>query len=234
MTRAEEKEQRRLEREAAEQAARKSAENRKRLGMVGGAVLVAAIIAVVVVLVTGGGDDEGTASGGGESSASLPAVQIENLAEAARAAGCTVREDEEESADHVTTDVEYEQNPPESGDHDPSPSREGIYPPDGPPDLEQSVHALEHGRINIQYKPGTPQLRIDQLEKLFEEEVQGIAGYKTLVFQNQTNMEYAVAATAWTRALTCPSWNDKVFDAIRAFRRDNVDKGPEQIPSEFE
>ncbi len=230
MTRAEEKEQRRREREAAEQAARKSAENRKRLGMVGGAALVVAIIAVVVVLATGGDDGDSSSA----SASSLPPVQITNLAEAARAAGCTVREDEEESANHVTTDVEYEQNPPESGDHDPNPSREGIYPPDGPPDIEQSVHALEHGRINIQYKPGTPKQRIDQLAALFDEEVQGISGYKTLVFQNQTNMEYAVAATAWTRALTCPTFNDKVFDAIRAFRRDHVDKGPEDIPSEFE
>lgn len=233
MTRAEEKEQRRREREAAEQAARKSADNRKRLGMVGGGVLLVAIIAVVVVLVAGGGDDDGTVDGGG-ATAALPAVQIENLSEAARAAGCQVREDEEESSNHVETDVKYKQNPPESGDHDPTPSREGIYPADGPPDLEQSVHALEHGRINIQYKPGTPQQRIDQLDALFEEEVQGIPGYKTLIFQNQTNMSYAVAATAWTKALTCPAWNDKVFDAIRAFRRDNVDKGPEQIPSEFE
>jgi hypothetical protein len=233
MTRAEEKEQRRREREAAEQAARKSAENRKRLGMVGGGVLLVAIVAVVVLLVAGGGDDgEGQASGA--SNASLPAVQIENLSEAARAAGCKVREDKEESSSHVQTDVKYKQNPPESGDHDPVPSREGVYGADNPPDIEQSVHALEHGRINIQYKPGTPQQRIDQLAKLFEEKVQGIAGYKTLVFQNQTNMPYAVAATAWTKALTCPAWNDKVFDAIRAFRRDNVDKGPEQIPSDFE
>ena len=43
-------------------------------------------------------------------------------------------------------------------------------------------------------------------------------------------MPYAVAATAWTHLLGCPKMNDKVFDAIRAFRLAYVDKGPEFIP----
>jgi hypothetical protein len=43
-------------------------------------------------------------------------------------------------------------------------------------------------------------------------------------------MTAAVAATAWDNSLTCPQWNDQVFDAIRAFRRDFVDKGPEFLP----
>ena len=55
-------------------------------------------------------------------------------------------------------------------------------------------------------------------------------GYHTLVFQNQTEMEPAVAATAWGQSLTCDTFNEQIFDAIRAFRRDRVDKGPEFIP----
>ena len=92
------------------------------------------------------------------------------------------------------------------------------------------MHALEHGRIDFQYKPGTPSLRIKQLEALFNEKVKGSPGYHALLFQNQTKMPYAVAATAWRRSLTCPQWNDKVFDAMRAFRLDRTDKGPEFIP----
>jgi hypothetical protein len=51
-----------------------------------------------------------------------------------------------------------------------------------------------------------------------------------LLFQNTTKMPYAVAATAWTHALTCPRMNDRVFDAIRTFRARYIDKGPEKIP----
>jgi hypothetical protein len=126
--------------------------------------------------------------------------------------------------------VQYKTNPPTSGSHDPIAAEDGIYPPDGPPDLEQSVHALEHGRINIQYRPGTPAGTIDRLETLLEFEVKGEPGYHALLYQNQTNMEPAIAATAWTKSLTCPRMNDQVFDAIRAFWRTNVDKGPEFIP----
>jgi hypothetical protein len=51
-----------------------------------------------------------------------------------------------------------------------------------------------------------------------------------LLFENTTNMPYAVAATAWTHSLTCPEMNDKAFDAIRAFRAKYIDKGPEKVP----
>jgi hypothetical protein len=51
-----------------------------------------------------------------------------------------------------------------------------------------------------------------------------------LLFQNNTNMPYAVAATAWTHLLGCPAMNDKVFDAVRAFRAAYTDKAPELIP----
>jgi hypothetical protein len=55
-------------------------------------------------------------------------------------------------------------------------------------------------------------------------------GYHLLLFENQTNMTAAVAATAWGHSLTCPEMNDQVFDAIRTFRNEYIDKGPEQVP----
>jgi hypothetical protein len=51
-----------------------------------------------------------------------------------------------------------------------------------------------------------------------------------LLFPNQTNMPYAVAATAWDHALVCPAYNDKVPDAIRAFKNQYRDRGPETVP----
>ena len=50
------------------------------------------------------------------------------------------------------------------------------------------------------------------------------------MFQNQTDMEPAIAVTAWRKSLTCDTFDPKMFDAIRAFRRENVDKAPEFIP----
>jgi hypothetical protein len=43
-------------------------------------------------------------------------------------------------------------------------------------------------------------------------------------------MESAVAATAWGHSVTCPAMNDKVFDALRAFRTSFINKGPEVVP----
>ena len=230
--RADEKERRRQERLAAEEAAKKNADRRKRLGLVGGVVLAVAVVAIIV-LATGalsGDDGGGGGSGEGGENASIPAQQIDNLNEAVRASGCELTETKEEGRGHTGEKVEYETNPPTSGDHDPTPAEDGIYPADGPPDIEQSVHSLEHGRILIQYKEGTSPEQVAQLETLANEEVKGEAGYHTLLFQNQTGMEPAVAVTAWRNSLTCDTFDPKMFDAIRAFRRDRVDKAPEFIP----
>ena len=212
-SRKEEKERLRREREEAEQAAMASEGRRKRLAIVLGSVLAVAV-AVIVVLAVVSGDDEGANQTQGDTA--VPARSISDLDEAAKAAGCKVQEHPSEGRGHTAEDVEYKTNPPTSGSHDPQASQDGVYPE--PPDLEQSVHALEHGRVNVQYKAGTPQNRINQLETMVGEEVQGTPGFHTLLFENQSNMPAAVAATSWTRSLTCPEFNNQVFDAIRAFR----------------
>ena len=89
------------------------------------------------------------------------------------------------------------------------------------------VHTLEHGRIDVQYKKGTPAADVAPLEALLAEQNDG---YHMLLFENTTGMEPQVAATAWTHSLTCPDMNDKVFDAIRTFRARYIDKGPETVP----
>ncbi len=126
--------------------------------------------------------------------------------------------------------MRYRTNPPTSGDHDPVAAQDGLYDLDDPPDVEQSVHALEHGRILVQFAPATSARRRVQLRRLVGEAVKGSRGYHTLLFRNQTRMPYAVAATAWRRSLTCRRFNDRVVDAVRQFRRAYVDKGPEFIP----
>jgi len=216
-SRKEEKERLRREREEAERAAKASEARRKRLAAVGGGLALVVAVGAIGFLALSGGDD---GDGGGASNASsefpIPAEKITDLDAAAKAAGCKVQEFESEGRNHTPDDVEYKTNPPTSGNHDPTAAQDGVYPE--PPDVEQSVHALEHGRVNVQYKAGSPERTIGQLETLVAEEVRGTSGYHTLLFENQTNMDAVVAATSWTRSITCPSLNDAVFDAIRAFR----------------
>ena len=223
-SRQEEKEQRRREREEAEQAARRSEARRKRIGMVVGGVLVAALIVVgVLAFATGGDDDTGPGVQGG-----APSFGEKDLDAAAKAAGCELQSPRAEGRGHTKEDVTYKTNPPTSGSHDPEWAEDGVYPET--PDLEKSVHALEHGRINFQYRADSPGDRVNQLEAMVSEEVKGTEAYHSLMFENQTGMDAAVAATAWTQSITCPEWNDRVFDAFRAFRLEYVDKGPEFIP----
>ncbi|HEX6388663.1 MAG TPA: DUF3105 domain-containing protein, partial [Solirubrobacteraceae bacterium] len=154
-----------------------------------------------------------------------------DLTKAAKAAGCVVQNPKLEGSTHVSGTVTYKNsNPPASGDHNPQWADAGIYEPGNEPPKERWVHSLEHGRIEIQYKPGTPKRTIDQLETVGSEEFKGSPGYQIMVFQNNTNMPFAVAAVAWTHVLGCKTMNDRVFDAIRAFRTQWTDKAPELIP----
>jgi hypothetical protein len=234
-SRAEEKERRRQERLAAEQQAAAGA---KRLRMVQfgiGGVLLAAIIVAVVVAVAGGGDDGASSASDSGGGVPIPAAtdnaKPDNLTAAARAAGCEFREFESEGREHSSEPFDdYRTNPPTSGTHNPVPAEDGIYDPGNTPAVENWVHTLEHGRILLQYKPGTPERVRGQLETLFNEEVQGRSGYHMVLMENNSEMDAQVAAVAWTRSITCPEVNDRTWDALRAFRDRFVDKAPELIP----
>jgi hypothetical protein len=232
-SRAEEKERRRQERLAQEEAERKAHARTRRLQLAGGALLaVAAVDAVVVAVASGGGtssSDGPSPSDSASSSVKLPVRKTSDLATAAKAAGCVVKSFPLEGREHTTATVTYHTNPPTSGNHNPNPSEDGFYP-NGAPPKERNVHALEHGRIEMQWKPGTPQNVIDTLQAIFNEPLKGKSGYHQLLFENNTNMPFEVAAASWQHYLGCPKWNQNVIDAIRAYREQYVDKGPEFIP----
>ncbi len=229
-SRQEEKERRKAERAEAEAKAARAAATKGRLQLaLGGLVAVAAIVvAVLVFSSSGGGGDETVAP---PSDVALPAQKETNLETAAEAAGCTLTTPPAEGRGHTTKEVAYKTNPPTSGDHNPTWSEDGIYASDNTPPIGMLVHSLEHGRVNIQYKPGTPAPMVEKIEALGSEELRfGRDAYHTLVYQNATEMDAAIAATAWTQSLTCPEMNDGVYDAVRAFRVAYTDKGPELIP----
>jgi hypothetical protein len=186
----------------------------------------------VVVLVLGGDDSSSKPKQASDAAANvkLPAQATSDMAAAAKAAGCTLSNPAYEGASHEDKKFkpsDYKTNPPTSGNHTPDWYDDGIYAAGDTPDLGKTVHPLEHGRIEVQYAPGTPKETVTQLEALLAEEQDG---YHMLLFQNDTGMKAKIAATAWTHSLTCPEMNDKVFDAIRTFRARYIDKGPERVP----
>lgn len=234
-SRQEEKQRRREERLERERKEKAAAARRKRIQLALGGLLGLAAVAAVVLLVAGviGGD-----GGGGDSEASqpeaanvsLPPQELGDLAEAAEAAGCEVDDPALEGAQHDTREFaadDYNSNPPTSGPHNPDWYDDGVYEPGTTPRLGMLVHTLEHGRINVQYAPGTPPDTVAQLEALLAEQNQG---YHMLLYENATGMEAAVAATAWGHSVTCPEMNPQVFDVLRTFRNEYVDQGPENVP----
>ncbi len=234
-SRQEEKQRRRQERLERERKEAAAAGRRKRLQLVGGAVLGLAAIAAVVVAITaaGGGGDEQEASApssGGAANVNLPEQATSDIEQAAKAAGCTLTNPAFEGQSHEDKAFkasDYKTNPPTSGNHTPDWYDDGVYEPGTTPSLGMLVHPLEHGRIEVQYKKGTPAADVAQLEALLAEQNEG---YHMLMFENTTGMDAQVAATAWTHSVTCPEMNDKVFDAIRTFRARYIDKGPETVP----
>jgi hypothetical protein len=239
-SRQEEKQRRREERLAQEQAEARAAGRRRKLQLAAGVVLgLAAVAAIAVAIVAAGGGDGGGGNGaepdaGVSSNVKLPERRIENLAAAAKAAGCVLQNAEAGPNDrnHTTEDVNnYRHNPPIFGPHDPTPAQDGVYDPGNSPRKEALVHTLEHGRVIIQYKPGLPGSDREKLEALFNEQVGEFGpGYHLVLVENNTNMPYEVAVTAWGHLLGCKDFNEKSYDAIRAFREQYTDKGPELVP----
>jgi hypothetical protein len=215
-SRQEEKERRRRERLAAEQAAQKAASRKRTFTIAGGAILAVVVIAAIAVVALAGGDNK--------------AADTSNLAADATAAGCTFKSWPSEGRNHTTGKVKYKTNPPTSGSHNPTPAQDGIYAPGNEPAPENFVHSLEHGRIEFEYKPGTPQNQVAQFQKLAEEKFNGTPGYHVLMFQNNTKMPSQFALAAWTKSLTCNTLNGKSEDVMRQFRKAYTDKGPELIP----
>ena len=234
-SRKEQKEQLRKERLDRQQAQAGAAQRKKLVGYGAAAVLGLAAIVAVVVAITAGGDDDGggaqtpdNAQAGAPTvsygdGASIPEAAEFDLRAAARGAGCQLEDPANEGADHVETDVTYRANPPASGNHHPVPTDDGVYTT--APKTENTIHSLEHGRVNIQFSPDLPQPQIDQLKALFDED-----SYHMLLYPNGTDMTHQVAATAWDHALLCEEFSPEVFDAIRAFKDQYRDQGPEFVP----
>ena len=220
-SRQEEKEQRRQERLERERAAEASAKRKRLVQIVGGAIVAAVVVVGVVLAAAGGGGDTTRASDA-------------DVTSAARAAGCTYKTFPQEGRTHVTQKLgaaNYKTNPPTSGDHNPTPAPDGLYPPGNEPAVENWVHTLEHGRVLLMYKPGASQATVAALQKLYEEPVLDSGkSYHMVLMRNNTNMPFQTAAVAWRHYVGCKDASPAAIEAMRKFRDRYVDKGPEFIP----
>ena len=197
-----------------------------------GAVLAVVAVAVIALAATSGGGDQTTPRRIGSAriaNVAIPAAANANLASAARAAACVLLNPPSEGRVHVLGPVTYHTNPPSSGPHYPMPAHDGIYDPGTTPRKEQLVQSLEHGRIEIQYRPGVDARLIGELQSLVFEFSHRDSDPRVLLFQNATGMPYEVAAVAWTHILGCDRFSPATIDAIRDFRSAYDLKAPEQF-----
>lgn len=226
-SRQEEKEQRKQERLQREAEAAASAKRKRLLQLIGGVVVACAIVAGIVFAISSGGDEADT--GGAD-------VSTEDLRAAAREAGCVYRAFPNEGQEHVDknfTPGDYKTNPPTSGAHLPPglEAQAGLYVPGNEPKIGAWVHTLEHGRILLQYKPGTDKTVVAQMTTLFNEDVADSGpAYHSVLMRNNTQMPFQVAAVAWRHYVGCEKFTPKAIDAMRLFREQLVDTAPEKIP----
>jgi hypothetical protein len=232
-SRKEQKERLRQERLERERAAKEAARRKRMVGYgVGGALGLAAIVVVAFLLL---GGDSGKAStevypGGG----SVPDQKTSSLNAAIKAAGCKLTTEKATSRAHSTSldeHIKYRTNPPTDGKHYFDPPSDGAY--DNPPQDEQLLHNLEHGRVIVWFKRSLAKNVRADLKAFFDEDP-----YQ-MVMAPREKMPYQIAASAWNRdptpngtgrLLACPRYTPAVFDALRAFREANRSNGPEPVP----
>jgi hypothetical protein len=145
-----------------------------------------------------------------------PPVKVANLKQSAKEAGCVIRRHlSEEGHVHLppgSKAPDYKTDPPTSGNHvePPFQQADGAYS-EMPLPLD-FVHSLEHGRLEVQYSPELTEAQQLQMKGLYETLYGG-----ALLFPN-SEMPYAVAATAWRNLIGCKKFKGSItLDAIRDF-----------------
>jgi hypothetical protein len=113
-------------------------------------------------------------------------------------------------AQHSDGPVQYAENPPVGGVHNPTWQNCGFYA--APVHNENAVHSLEHGAVWITYQPDLPQDQIDILRNLAESQ-------SYILVSPMEGIATPVVASAWNRQIQLESATDPRLDQfIRSFR----------------
>jgi Protein of unknown function (DUF3105) len=253
-------ERERLRQQRLAQQSKQGSSDRRRLvlGYVTAGLLAAAVLAGLVAVIASGGDDGGSAGGDTPDNAHVqaevgsfeglefderegtppPALQFGDLEESAQMAGCeTMLGLADEGSGHFGDEKQgdYKTNPPTSGDHFASPTEAGSgATADGayltkPPE-SRLVHAMEHGRVEIRYDPKLPEDEQLALKGVFDDDPDGMI---MVPDPDLADAKFAIAVSAWTNAVGCPSFDPLVLDVIRNFRDTFRGNGPENVPITF-
>jgi hypothetical protein len=180
-------------------------------------IAIAAIVAIAVgVLVAAQRDDSAPTANVGVSASEANCSELETF--------------DSEGNQHVDagTPVDYQANPPTTGDHWPPDqiSDAGFFPE--PVEPERLVHNQEHGQIVIWYSPDAPPEVIDDIEAIVtqEPEVNIAAPWDDI------EEPYNYVLTAWSGdgnqgvQMRCELASQQVWDD---FREDYQGRGPEQV-----
>ncbi|HWP32294.1 MAG TPA: DUF3105 domain-containing protein [Solirubrobacterales bacterium] len=232
-------------RQAREERERKRAGSDRRRLMIGygaaGVIGLAVLVGIVVAIVSAAGkNDSGeahivqsTGSTNGvqpekRAGTDVPPAKVADLQQAAKDAGCDLRLNlPDEGHNHIPPTAktpEYGTNPPTSGNHVEPPyfQADGAYS-EMPAELD-TVHSLEHGRMEIQYSPDLSEGAQLELIGLYDTMYGG-----TLLFPNE-NMPYEVAATTWRNLIGCNEYKGAItLDAIRDFGKKTWGSGREPV-----
>ena len=93
---------------------------------------------------------------------------------------------------HTEANVNYKQNPPVGGPHNPVWQNCGYY--DQPVGDENAVHSLEHGAVWITYSPDLPQDQVEHLREIAENETY-------VLVSPRDGLPSPVVASAWGKQL---------------------------------
>ena len=235
--REEERERLRQAREEKEKSSTGSERRRLIIGYGVAAVIGLVVVAGIVFAITSSGDgDGGEAAHINVESGSTNGVSPDDrtgteptglqevaLEKAAKDAGCVLRlKLKDEGHTHIPTGSEapeYKTDPPTSGDHVEPPYQQADGAYSETPLPIDVVHALEHGRMAIQYSSDLPEDAQLELKVLYETMYGGV-----LIFPND-EMPFEVAATTWTNLIGCSAYKGAItLDAIRAFGKETWGK----------
>ncbi len=114
---------------------------------------------------------------------------------------------------HTGEEVDYAQNPPAGGEHNPVWQNCGFY--DKPVRDENAVHSQEHGAVWITYSPDLPQDQIDELRNIAESE-----SYTLVSPYPDLSDDTPVVASAWGKQVGLDGAGDPDLEGfIQAYQQ---------------
>ena len=112
---------------------------------------------------------------------------------------------------HTQSTVDYEQDPPVGGEHNPVWQNSAFY--EAPIRSENAVHTLEHGAVWITYSPDLPQDQKDRIQELVESQ-------NCLLASPYPGLDSPIVASSWGYQIRLESADDENLERfISSYRQ---------------